>query len=272
MARGANMSARRRACPNLFREVACEHSRNLGHAGHASAAGAAEPAARTRHYDRVRADDGDARERDRRLGPARLRRGHRPWPFLRALQLHSQHAGFDPPCAGRQLRKLRADAGRDPGAAPGAWRRPADRRGPRLEASAKNAGAGLYAARGRNARSAHDSCDRRDDCEARGGQRRAGRSARGDAADDAGDCRAHDVFVRNGSLWRGVARFRDGIWRAAGAAAFSRSVVAPWLAQPAGFLPRPFSQAMDAFCRHADGGTPCGRQERRRPARATCSI
>ena len=43
--------------------------------------------------------------------------------------------------------------------------------------------------------------------------RRAGRSARGDAADDAGDRRAHDVFVRDGPPWRGAARLRDGVWR-----------------------------------------------------------
>ena len=36
------------------------------------------------------------------------------------------------------------------------------------------------------------------DCKAAGRQQRAGRSARGDAADDARDRRAHDVFVRHG--------------------------------------------------------------------------
>jgi hypothetical protein len=54
-----------------------------------------------------------------------------------------------------------------------------------VEASAKNAGAGLYAARRFDAGSAHDRGDRRDDREAAGGLWRAGRSARGDAADDA---------------------------------------------------------------------------------------
>ena len=34
--------------------------------------------------------------------------------------------------------------------------------------------------------------------------------------------------------------FRDGIWRAAGAAAFPRSAVAAGLAEPAGYFPRAF--------------------------------
>ena len=49
-----------------------------------------------------------------------------------------------------------------------------------------------------HAGAAHDRGDRRDDCEAAGDQRRAGRSARGDAADDARDRRTHDVLVRDG--------------------------------------------------------------------------
>ena len=49
-------------------------------------------------------------------------------PLLRAVQLHSQHAGRDPACARRQLRELHADAGRNPGAASGARRRAPDRR------------------------------------------------------------------------------------------------------------------------------------------------
>ena len=97
-----------------------------------------------------------------------------------------------------------------------------------------------------HAGSAHDRGDRRDHREAAGGQRRAGRSARGDAADDARDRRPHHVFVRDGPPRRGVARLRDGIWRAAGAAAFARSAAAAELAEPAGFLPRPLPQAMDA--------------------------
>ena len=44
-----------------------------------------------------------------------------------------------------------------------------------------------------------------------------------------------------------LARFRDGVWRAAGAAAFSRSAAAAGLAEPAGFCPRPFPQALDAL-------------------------
>ena len=44
-----------------------------------------------------------------------------------------------------------------------------------------------------------------------------------------------------------LARFRDGVWRAAGAAAFLRSGVAAELAEPAGFCPRPLPQALDAF-------------------------
>ena len=137
-----------------------EHSRSLRHAGHASAAGAAEPAARARHmtaFGRMAAmrvsPIGD-------LGAARLRRGYRPGPLLRSRQLHPQHAGCDPACAGRQLRELHADAGRDPGVAPDAWRRPFDRGRPRLEAPAQDAGAGLYAARGDVAGSAHDRGDR----------------------------------------------------------------------------------------------------------------
>ena len=55
-----------------------------------------------------------------------------------------------------------------PRAAPGARRRTSDRRGPRLEASAPDAGAGLHAARGRDARAAHDRGDRRDHRKARG--------------------------------------------------------------------------------------------------------
>ena len=77
----------------------------------------------------------------------------------------------------------------------------------------------------------------------------AGRSARGDAADDARDRRAHHVLVRDGPPWRGVARLRDGIWRPAGAAAFSRSAAAAGVAEPAGFCPRALPQAMDAFRR-----------------------
>ena len=72
-------------------------------------------------------------------------------------------------------------------------------------------------------------------------QQRAGRSARGDAADDARDRRPHDVLVRDGSARRGVARLRDGVWRAAGAAAFSRSAAAAGLAEPAGFRAAPAS-------------------------------
>ena len=79
--------------------------------------------------------------------------------------------------------------------------------------------------------------------------RRAGRSARGDAADDARDRRAHHVLVRDGPPRRGIARLRDGVWRAAGAAAFPRSGVAAGMAEPAGFFPRPLPQAMDAFRR-----------------------
>ena len=202
-------------------EAVSEHSRSLGPAGHACAAGAAGAAARARQHDRVRAGDGDAQQRDQRLESALLRRGYRPRPLLRALQLHSQHAGFDPACAGRQLRELRADAGRDPGVASDPRRRPADRGGPHLEASAPDAGAGLYAARRHAAHSTHVGCDRSDHCKTPGGQQCAGRSARGDAADDARDRRAHDVFVRHGPPWRGAARLRDGVWRAAGAAACS---------------------------------------------------
>ncbi len=66
----------------------------------------------------------------------------------------------------------------------------------------------------------------------------AGRSARGHAADDARDCRTHDVFVRDGPARRGAARLRHGIWRAAGAAAFPRHGVAAVLAEPAGFRAR----------------------------------
>ena len=80
-----------------------------------------------------------------------------------------------------------------------------------------------------------------------GRQQRARRSARGDAADDARDRRPHDVFVRDGPPRRGVARFRDGVWRAAGAAAFSRSAAAAGLAEPAGFRPRPLPQALDGL-------------------------
>ena len=133
------------------------------------------------------------------------------------------------------------DAGRHPGVASDARRRPADRRRPRLEAPAPNAGAGLHAARGDDARSAHAGGDRRDDRQAQGRQQRAGRSARGDAADDARDRRPHHVLVRDGSARRRVARLRDGVWRAAGAAAFSRSAAAAGLAEPAGFCPAPAS-------------------------------
>ena len=156
------------------------------------------PAARARNHDRFRADGGDARRAHRHLGPARLRRGYRPRPLLRAHQLHSQHAGCDPPCAGRQLRELHANPGRYPGAASGARRRPADRRGPCLEASAPDAGAGLYAARRHDAGPAHAGCNRSDDRKTPRRQQRAGRSARGDAADDARDRRAHHVLVRDG--------------------------------------------------------------------------
>ena len=80
-------------------------------------------------------------------------------------------------------------------------------------------------------------------------EQRAGRSARGDAADDARDRRPHDVFVRDGSPRCRIARLRHGIWRAAGAAAFSRSAVAAGLAEPAGFCPRPFPQTLDRLRR-----------------------
>src|ERR1044072_1294388 len=49
-------------------------------------------------------------------------------------------------------------------------------------------------------------------------------------SDDARDRRAHHVLVRDGPPWRGVARLRDGIWRAAGAAACSRHGAAAQLA------------------------------------------
>ena len=111
----------------------------------------------------------------------------------------------------------------------------------RLEASAPNAGAGFHAARGDDARSAHAGGDRRDDRQAQGRQQRARRSARGDAADDARNRRPHHVLVRDGSARRRVARLRDGVWRAAGAAAFSRSAAAAGLAEPAGFRPAPVS-------------------------------
>ena len=133
-----------------------------------------------------------------------------------------------------------------------------------METPAPDAGAGFHAARGVDARSAHAGGDRRDGRQAQGRQQRARRSARGDAADDARDRRPHDVLVRDGSARRRVARFRDGVWRAAGAAAFSRSGAAAGLADPAGFCPRPFPQALDRVRRHADGRTPRRRQERGR--------
>ena len=46
--------------------------RHESDAGHAAAAGTAQPAAGLRRHDRFRADGGDARERDRHLGTARL--------------------------------------------------------------------------------------------------------------------------------------------------------------------------------------------------------
>ena len=169
--------------------------------------------------------------------------------FLRPQQFHPQRAGCDQACTGRQLRKLYAHAGRLAGAASDPRRRPADRGRPGVETSAPDAGAGLHAARGDDACSAHAGRDRRDHRQAQGRQQRAGRSARGDAADDARDRRPHDVFVRNGPAWRRVARFRDGVWRAAGAAAFSRPAAAAGMADTAGFRPRPLPQALDRLCR-----------------------
>ena len=112
--------------------------------------------------------------------------------------------------------------------------------------------------------SAHAGGDRRDGRQAQGRQQRAGRPARGDAADDAGNRRPHHVLVRDGSARRRVARLRDGVWRAAGAAAFSRSAAAAGWPSPQDFVPRPFPQALDGVRRHADGRAPRRRQERGR--------
>src|SRR6202021_1078262 len=53
-----------------FREDIREHSRSLGHAADASAAGASEPATRLRNHDRPEADSVDARNNDGNRGPA----------------------------------------------------------------------------------------------------------------------------------------------------------------------------------------------------------
>ena len=181
-------------------------------------------------------------QRDQRLGRSALtKKISSAAASSGAPALFSTTAGLDPACAGRQLRELRAHAGRDPGIAPDPRRRPADRGGSHLETSAPDAGTSLHAARRHAARSAHGGCDRSDDCKTPGRQQCAGRSARGDAADDARDRRAHDVFVRHGPPRRCAARLRDGVRRESCAAAFFRSGVAAKLAEPAGFLPAPAS-------------------------------
>src|ERR1700726_2884446 len=87
--------------------------------------------------------------------------------------------------------------------------------------------------------------------------------ARGHAADDARDRRAHHVLVRHGSPWTRAARLRDGVWRTAGAAALPRPAAAAVLAVAAGFLACALPQAMDPICSHADGRTPRRRQNGR---------
>ena len=183
----------------------------------------------------------DPQQPDRQLGPARLRGRDRPGPLLRPQQFHPQRAGRDPACAGRQLRELYPHPGRHPRAAADPRRGPADRGRPRLEAPAPDAGARLHAARGDHAGAAYAGGDRRDHRQAQGREQRAGRSARGDAADDARDRRPHHVLVRHGPPRRRLARLRHGVWRAAGAAAFPRPAVAAELAEPAGFCARAVS-------------------------------
>ena len=165
-----------------YESGAHEHSRGLRLAGWAYPAGAAEPAARAGRHDGVGSDKGDQHQPDRQLGPAGLRGRHRSGPLPWPQQFYPQRAGCDPACAGRQLRKLYAHAGRPPCVASDPRRRSADRGRTRVEAPAPDAGAGLHAARGVDARSVHAGGDRRDHRQAQGRQQRARRSARGDAA------------------------------------------------------------------------------------------
>ena len=158
-----------------------------------------------------------------------------------------------------------------PGAASVPRQGPADRRRPRLETSAPDARAGIHAARGEYADPAYGRCDRRDHCEPAGREQRAGGSARGDAAHDAGDRRPHHVLVRHGPARHGIAGFRHRVWRTAGAAEFPRPGVAAELANAAGFCARALPQTLDCIRRHADGRAPCRRQDRRTRRRATCS-
>jgi len=208
------------------------------------------------------------RECDRHLGTARLRRGYPPGPLLRAQQFYSQHAGCDPACAGRQLRELHANAGRLRVYASGARRRPADRRGSRVEAPAKDAGASLYAARRHNACSAHDRGDRRTIAKTPG--------TCGQPSISAKRCsgwrsRSPDApcFVRDEPPWSNIARFRHGIWRAPGAAASARPDAATGLGRAAGFFPRPLRKRWTSFVAMLMAGTPRRRQER---TRAPCDL
>ena len=221
-----------------------------GHAGRAPAAGAAEPAARARQHDRASGGW-------RRCARARSAPGASA-PTKRI----SSRAASSGAAASSSTRRMRS------GMCWSTITRTTRARRPAIRVLRPMLGEGLLIAEGRawkhQRRTLAPAFTPRavatlvphmiavtDETIAKlaGSLRRAGRSARGDAADDARDRRAHHVLVRDGPPRRDVARLRDGIWRAAGAAAFSRSAAAAELAEPAGFRPRPLPQAMDAFRR-----------------------